>query len=1600
MATNQVNINLSLQDQAGSIKQRTEEVKNLNKELLKSQGLATGTKTGSKAVSASYSAAGQNIEYGRVRGAMGSTGAAGRDFANQAQGLGGLVRLYATYAANIFAVSAAFRALSDAMNTTNMIQGLNQLGAQSGLALGTLAKNFATASGGAISLREAMEATAKATSAGLSSKQLMQLGQVANNASKALGVNMSDAVSRLTRGISKLEPELLDELGIFTKVGKAAEDYAKSVGKTEAQLTDFEKRQAFANAVLKEGSDKFGAINIEANPYDKLTASLKDLAQNGLEKVNKLLVPLISALSTSPAALTAGIIGLGAMIVKQALPAIGEYRKGLDEAASQASEMAKYRATEAAKAALAQANAREDVLDKAAETEKKKVADASKALGAARDSGFTKGSQAFKILQKNAEDVTKEEIAYLKKLEDQYRNQGKDVVANRYKGAVEAIQSSTKAEEAYRLKVEETNKQLDGQASKFTALGRAQTAAKRTADIATSKAITSAAAENTQIMGVTDAWKEMRKSVKESDMGPIRKSFTTLSSGISIATTALTGLIGAFQTYFFIAGAAIAAFKILDSLLTKNAEQYAKFTSAVDASNDAIKTYNDTMSALAKKDPTSMFNAESLTARANAIMGLADSLSALRDTYAELDKATGGWDKATNWLSKLWGGDKETKFAESAAGNIAKQISSITSEADRLAMTAKVNTALGTEDGGQLAWIKALKDGGPAAINAVKGIEAEFKKLGMEAANTASRSTEFNESLKAVQASYKAFAFASADKSPIAKLGDDMLNLSVKMSGALVDPIAGLSSMKKLLEESTTVGIFDPTTVAQLQSVKNEINSLAQSQGEVTQQLIKSRQELDSIQLAYDKAVDRQKVVDDNDSARDVRRTGQALAQKLVEVAKLNQKDTENRERITKAMENPVFAKLTIEAFKTGSELILQGIKRGFEQSTIDLKKGILATMSGLPGSASLEYGISIQESDLQRQLLRVQQSMLRAQYLQTAATIANTAAIEMARTGDARSPMDIRMGMADVGAGSPARANAEEFSKMAKKFSELQANPGSKKANAQQFIRDATIAMQAFGDKAPEYSGQLKTMVDSAKILLETQVDLSKLDTKDKLAKQQYELKLKDEEKMIASSLLSVERSNLDVKTQALSLVAAQNGFLTEAQLLEQKSNQDAAAKLDKDSAMLEIQAEYAKYQISIANAKLQGINTTELEDSSKLLSNNKTLLATAVYTNKLEQNSVNTRIAVNKQLSDDEAKRLAILGIEQETANIRSNTGLELDKLQLEFKTKALTLTEQEIADQKYQIELNSLQAETIQKIASIDLKYLQDKNKLTERLANALPGSQAAKDAQAELDAITTKKDVEINSINIVASAKRAAAHQDAQYSERQKAYGQVFEDTFKGMTDAIIEFTKTGKLNFKGMVDSMIEGLIRYEMQQQSTLMYNAARPGLMNFVSSIFGGGVGTITANPFRAQDLAGGSVTSLIAGGAANGAVFDAGLTKFAKGGMFTDSIVNSPTLFKFAKGTGLMGEAGPEAIMPLHRGADGSLGVRAGNSGGNVDVVVNNYGSEKAETRETTDSRGNRKIEVIIGDMTAGEIARNGSASQKAIRGTFGLQPQLIRR
>ncbi|MCI7590133.1 MAG: tape measure protein [Spirochaetia bacterium] len=133
-----------------------------------------------------------------------------------------------------------------------------------------------------------------------------------------------------------------------------------------------------------------------------------------------------------------------------------------------------------------------------------------------------------------------------------------------------------------------------------------------------------------------------------------------------------------------------------------------------------------------------------------------------------------------------------------------------------------------------------------------------------------------------------------------------------------------------------------------------------------------------------------------------------------------------------------------------------------------------------------------------------------------------------------------------------------------------------------------------------------------------------------------------------------------------------------------------------------------------------------------------------------------------------------------------------------------------------------------------------------------------------------------------------------------------------------------------------------------------------------------------------------------------AKGGVYgDGGYRAFAKGGAFTNSIVDRPTFFKFARGggfgTGLMGEAGPEAIMPLKRGSDGTLGVSvSGQTGFAIQVVINNYSSEKITAEEKTYMDGQRKLEITVGAMINQHIS--GGKADKALGSRYGLKAQGV--
>jgi HAMP domain-containing protein len=123
-----------------------------------------------------------------------------------------------------------------------------------------------------------------------------------------------------------------------------------------------------------------------------------------------------------------------------------------------------------------------------------------------------------------------------------------------------------------------------------------------------------------------------------------------------------------------------------------------------------------------------------------------------------------------------------------------------------------------------------------------------------------------------------------------------------------------------------------------------------------------------------------------------------------------------------------------------------------------------------------------------------------------------------------------------------------------------------------------------------------------------------------------------------------------------------------------------------------------------------------------------------------------------------------------------------------------------------------------------------------------------------------------------------------------------------------------------------------------------------------------------------------------------ANGNAFAGGnVIPFAKGG-----VVSSPMLFPMSGGqTGLMGEAGPEAIMPLKRGKDGKLGVAAGGSSTQVNIYNSNGGT--VTTQERQDPNGGKIIDIMIKKAVASGIASGDF--DKAMGSTYGLRRQGTR-
>lgn len=238
----------------------------------------------------------------------------------------GLVSAYAVLASNVFAATAAFNAFRRAAQIEQLEKGLIAVGAAAGSNLRDVSEGLRRITGEALSAEQSMRATALATASGFRTDQLQDLARVAKGASLALGRDMGDAFDRLVRGTAKVEPEILDELGIFVRLDDAVSQYATQLGVAESSLTQYDRSQAFLNATLEQGLEKYQDLSqqIDPNPYDKLSAALADLQKNVLGFFNDFagLGDAVSFASRNLLSLTAVGTTLGAAVTSTVAPGL------------------------------------------------------------------------------------------------------------------------------------------------------------------------------------------------------------------------------------------------------------------------------------------------------------------------------------------------------------------------------------------------------------------------------------------------------------------------------------------------------------------------------------------------------------------------------------------------------------------------------------------------------------------------------------------------------------------------------------------------------------------------------------------------------------------------------------------------------------------------------------------------------------------------------------------------------------------------------------------------------------------------------------------------------------------------------------------------------------------------------------------------------------------------------------------------------------------------------------------------------------------------------------------------------------------------------
>jgi lambda family phage tail tape measure protein len=1343
---------------------------------------------------------------------------------------------------------------------------------------------------------------------------------------------MSDAVSRLTRGITKLEPELLDELGIFTKVGKATEDYARSVGKSVNSLTDFERRQAFANAVLAEGAQKFGEIAVQTNPYDLLLASLKNTAQSILSTVNTVIAPIAKLLAENTGLITAAFALMGVKIVQQALPALVSWQKGLSAAAAVSAD--KLGELVNPEGFVERAQARFNVPKLEAELARAEAAYARTAQNFVQtDNNYkTKGSPLLKTLASGAVLEGSNYVNAVKQI-----NKSTDDLSTAEQRHINSLKASVAASDAVvaaRKRLAAANDLVQASADlPLNARERAQQSAYQQA---------AGTRDRLQILaGVgADYDKEgFTKSIKNANEAA--KQSTSLSKfGQIVTTVQAAGVAGAKSIALFggrvlnfipVLGALYAAYEIFDAVFSGNAKEAKAFRDGLEQLSEIAKTNTNVFEKFGNT-----LSVESLNAKATAFGDLAAQIAKSTKDLQIADATAGTFDRFIDGFLTVIDKDLKSSYTKSLSVALSEGIKNIPDKGIRDELEKKLKL----ESGAASTSIRDLKD----ALDDIDSADIIAKGKALTAlVDAANKPTQTSRALSQdIQAAGKATAQAELDLRNSLRKTDTMGSYFEKVVDQLnktrkgfADTTTAAAEFQKIADGNANINFLGANGAAQLTDIANSYNQFALNIKSTSDSLQQNKDRLAAIEkqlqskLLYTSA--RNELGREADKIRG-----------LIE-SQSSELDKAKAQIVSLAGQaKSIFQQAYIQAF----DAAVSSANRKAQISGLEFSKGVLAS-SPIQTSQSLK-----QQFDLDKQIITLKKLEITSQYDLIDAldrTTANTKILDLEKQlqGASRDP---------------------EFRK------NLQDQLDTEKAKLS--LIGGRISKQEFDTLRKSKDPEALAAVNRNQAR-----NLAERNARDQITMAEINYR-KGAEDLGFKELTDALNAQKTATEQQLETIKRSPEFIGTLPSDQARQVRDQMDQLNQITTVLQT----LPAAQTLAQTRVSG-NEGQVAKAESLLSTAQTgaLGSLALATDKLDL----------ERSSAAQVEALTKATELYKTYYTTQTAGLEISKYDLEYKEASLAkdlergkITQDQFNASKYLLDLEQAGLAQSNALLAEQEKYtntiLDIRTKIAQQGGVATPEQIAAqKDALTATNAAT-------DAINRQYMATASLLDLNRQLGQRQLAYEDIFKNSFNNMADAILQFAQTGKISFGDLINTMIADIARFELRQQSMSIWSALRPGIMSLIPSPGMAGIDR--------------DISTLISSGvgleSAKGNAFDYGIQAFAKGGTFTNQIVDSPTLFKFAKGTGLMGEAGPEAIMPLKRDSQGNLGVRGPGGGSTVEVVVNNFGTEKAETRETTDSRGNRKIEVTIGDMAAGEISRSGSASQKAVGGTFGLKPQLIRR